>query len=96
MDIERVVEELRAERNRLDGIIIALERLQTTDEAPATLKRRGRKFMDKQGRKEVSERMKRYWAQRRTGRKEKQEHAEAAGASDEGAKANDETRVIAA
>ena len=68
MDIESIIQELRAERDRLEGIINALERLHGAEDAVATPKRRGRKFMDKQGRKEVSERMKRYWADRRTER----------------------------
>ena len=66
MDIEKIFEELRAERNRLEVIIVALERLYGTDATAAVPNRRGRKFMDKQGRKEVSLRMKQYWATRRT------------------------------
>ncbi|HUJ21932.1 MAG TPA: hypothetical protein VLX58_10440 [Bryobacteraceae bacterium] len=42
--------------------MLANPALQTV-EIPA--KKRGRKFMDEQARKEVSERMKRYWASRR-------------------------------
>jgi hypothetical protein len=38
-----------------------LSRLQ----APVVKKRRGRKFMNEDDRKDVSERMKRYWAKRR-------------------------------
>lgn len=102
MDIEKIIEELRAERNRLEGIIVALERLHGTDATAATPKRRGRKFMDKQGRKDVSERMKRYWAARRmsgTGKKDKADGASASGEREEQAdraKSADATLVIAA
>lgn len=85
MDIERIFEELRAERNRLEVIIVALERLYGTDAAAAVPNRRGRKFMDKQGRKEVSLRMKQYWAVRRmsAGNKEKPDGASAFGELEE-------------
>ncbi len=63
MDIYRVINQLRMERARLDSIIKTLESLQTED--PTGPKRRGRKFMDDGDRKAVSERMKRYWEQRR-------------------------------
>jgi hypothetical protein len=65
MDITNIISELRLERERLDGIISALERLGASGQVTAGPKRRGRKFMDKAGRLEVSERMKRYWASRR-------------------------------
>ena len=66
MDIDRVLTDLRAERDRLSEIIVNLERLQGVvkrEQAPP--KRRGRKSMDKAAREEVSERMKRYWSRRR-------------------------------
>ncbi len=66
MDILRIIEELRAERDRLDGIILALERFGREKDLVPGPKRRGRKFMDKKGRQEVSERMKRYWESRRS------------------------------
>ena len=54
------------ERNKLDRIISSIEQMILSGEAsePA-LKRRGRKSMDPAARKQVSERMKRYWAKRR-------------------------------
>jgi hypothetical protein len=64
MDIHRVISDLRLERARLDGIIKALESLSAED-SPGP-RRRGRKFMDDGDRKQVSERMKRYWEQRRS------------------------------
>lgn len=65
MDIYRVITQLRLERIRLDGIIKALESLETEDPSGGGPKRRGRKFMDDEDRKAVSERMKRYWEKRR-------------------------------
>ncbi len=69
MDIYRIIDELGEERERLGRIIESLEVLALGVElpAPVTGKRRGRKFMDESGRKEVSERMKLYWAKRRGG-----------------------------
>jgi hypothetical protein len=64
VDIEKIIEELRAERERVSETILAIERLHYGC-ATSAVKRRGRKFMDQNGRKEVSERMKRYWAGRR-------------------------------
>jgi hypothetical protein len=71
MDLYRIIRELVQERDRLQRIIDSLEamqvpgRVQTRPEG----KRRGRKSMDHTARAEVSERMKRYWAQRRAGEK---------------------------
>ena len=67
MDLTRAIRELYAEKARLEKIISSLEQLLQGDvePAPTTGKRRGRKFMNAQARKEVSERMKKYWAERR-------------------------------
>ena len=67
MDLTRAIRELYAEKARLEKIISSLEQLLQgdVDPAAATGKRRGRKFMNAQARKEVSERMKKYWAERR-------------------------------
>jgi hypothetical protein len=65
MDIYRVINQLRVERDRLDSIIKTLESLDIED--PTGPRRRGRKSMDDGARKAVSERMKRYWEQRRRG-----------------------------
>lgn len=67
MDLTRAIRELYAEKARLEKIISSLEQLLQGDVEPAaaTGKRRGRKFMNAQARKEVSERMKKYWAERR-------------------------------
>jgi hypothetical protein len=67
MDLTRAIRELYAEKARLEKIISSLEQLLQGEAEPAaaTGKRRGRKFMNAQARKEVSERMKKYWAERR-------------------------------
>jgi len=66
MNIHQAIKNLLAEKERLDRAIAHLEGMQKqrVDGAP-TQKRRGRKTMDAQARREVSERMKRYWEERR-------------------------------
>jgi hypothetical protein len=66
MDIHKLLAELRAESKRLDQIIQTLEWLTDSDRMqPRPAIRRGRKSMDEESRRQVSQRMKRYWAQRR-------------------------------
>jgi hypothetical protein len=68
MDLDKVIAKLQGERAKLDEIITALEQLKRTGaDVPKEVikKRRGRKFMNEADRREVSERMKRYWAARR-------------------------------
>ena len=68
MDLYRIIGELIAERNRIARIIESLEEMAATGGSKSrrsVIGRRGRKSMDEAARKEVSERMKRYWAQRR-------------------------------
>ena len=65
-DLYRIIRELVDERDKLDRIITSLEQMILSGETSApVLKRRGRKSMDSAARKQVSERMKRYWAKRR-------------------------------
>jgi hypothetical protein len=66
MDLYQIIEELLRERNRIQGIIESLERMNSNGNAlgNGTGKRRGRKSMDPAARQEVSARMKRYWAKR--------------------------------
>ncbi len=75
MDLYKVIDVLIDERNKIDQIIRALEgrsrgkftgagRKVTESVRPRS--RRGRKSMDAAARQEVSERMKRYWARRRS------------------------------
>ena len=69
MDLFKAIEELYAEKNRLERVIASLEELQksagATAAAPKSPKRRGRKSMNSKERREVSERMKKYWETRR-------------------------------
>lgn len=67
MDVYRIIRELVLERDRLQRIIDSLEEMQPNGRARSRPegKRRGRKSMDSAAREEVSERMKRYWAQRK-------------------------------
>ncbi len=58
-----MIRNLQNERDLVNEVIAALERLD--NRIGSGVKRRGRRFMDNDGRKEVSERMKRYWAARR-------------------------------
>jgi|SRR5579862_2831754 len=67
MELSSIIQKLHKERAKLDVLIASLEQLEKTisEVRPILKKRRGRKFMDEAGRKEVSERMKKYWADRR-------------------------------
>lgn len=68
MNINRTIRELIEEKKRLDRVIGTLEEMQRTGPVEVTAlsqKKRGRKSMDGRARKEVSERMKRYWEARR-------------------------------
>jgi hypothetical protein len=70
MDVYRIIRELVLERDRLQRIIDSLEEMVPNGRSQARpeTKRRGRKSMDRAARDEVSERMKRYWAQRKAAR----------------------------
>ena len=68
MDLYKAIQDLYAEKEKLERVIASLEELQrTAGSLPVTPsgKRRGRKSMSSKERQEVSERMKRYWAGRR-------------------------------
>jgi len=64
MDLYAAIRELHKERERLSKVIATLEELQEANSAGGMAKRRGRKGMSETERREVSERMKKYWAQR--------------------------------
>jgi hypothetical protein len=70
MDLWKYINELHEEKQRLDRLIESLESLQSHQRTPSTARaRRGRKpGMPDEERKLVSERMKRYWAERRHGK----------------------------
>jgi len=67
MDLYRIIGDLVEERNRLQRIIESLEAMDGVPVKPVKARAvtRGRKSMDNAARKEVSERMKLYWAKRR-------------------------------
>jgi hypothetical protein len=65
MDYTNLIQNLRAQRDRLQRAIDELERLQS---GPAPSRRRGRKSMGADERARVSDRMRNYWAARRTAR----------------------------
>jgi hypothetical protein len=71
MDLYKAIQELYAEKEKLERVIASLEELQRTAGGvpvlPKPSKRRGRKSMTAKERREVSERMKKYWAGRRKG-----------------------------
>jgi hypothetical protein len=70
MDLYKAIQDLYAEKEKLERVIASLEELQrTADSAPVlprSVKRRGRKSMNSSERQEVSERMRKYWAARRS------------------------------
>jgi hypothetical protein len=64
MDLNSILDFLRAERAKVDAAIAALEQLVAAH--PETMRSgRGRKQMGSEERQEVSSRMKQYWASRR-------------------------------
>ena len=68
MDIYAIIRALHAEKEWLDRAIGALEQLRSNADVDGLItgaKRRGRKSMSPEERRELSERMKKYWAQRR-------------------------------
>ena len=66
MDLTKTIQELYAEKQRLERIIASLEELQGASTAlPTGSKRRGRRSMGVKERQEVSARMKKYWAAQR-------------------------------
>jgi hypothetical protein len=66
MDLSKTIAELYQEKTRLDRVIASLEQL-GVESFPVSIAvpRRGRKFMSPEERREVSERMRRYWADRK-------------------------------
>jgi len=72
MNLHKTLQELYAQREKLERVIASLEGLQLPADAtsgqPVTGKRRGRKSMGAAERREVSARMRKYWALRRKNR----------------------------
>ncbi len=69
MDLYKAIQDLYAEKEKLERVIASLEELQRNagleSDIPKPARRRGRKSMGVKERQEVSERMKKYWAGRR-------------------------------
>ena len=68
IDLRKVLKDLYTQRERLEHVIASLEALQegSTAGLPTHKKtNRGRKSMGPEERREVSERMRKYWAARR-------------------------------
>jgi len=68
MDLFKAIQDLYAEKNKLERVIASLEELQRSADLtpePQSAKRRGRKSMNSKERQQVSERMKKYWESRR-------------------------------
>jgi hypothetical protein len=65
MDFHQVLRILHAQKEKLDRVIASLEELQIITSKAAAPRRPGRKTMNKEERREVSARMKRYWAERK-------------------------------
>ena len=63
MDLYQAIQELYEEKRRLDQAIAALESQGIAATPPPS--RRGRKSMNEEERKQVSERMRKYWESRR-------------------------------
>jgi hypothetical protein len=75
MDLYKAIEDLYAEKEKLERVIASLEDLQRAagggiPPMPKSGKRRGRKSMNADERLEVSARMKKYWASRREHKRE--------------------------
>ena len=75
MDLYKAIQDLYAEKEKLERVIASLEELQRTAGSvpllPKPVRRRGRKSMDPSERQEVSDRMRKYWASRRQEKNEK-------------------------
>lgn len=68
MDLYQAIRALHEEKKRLDRLIAVLEELEQSanhTQTRTSKKRRGRKSMSPEERRQVSERMKRYWSQRK-------------------------------
>jgi hypothetical protein len=75
MDLYKAIQDLYAEKEKLERVIASLEELQRSAGSEPVLlakplKRRGRKSMSSEERQEVSARMRQYWEARRKGEPE--------------------------
>lgn len=65
MDIHKIIQELYEERDRIDRVIKSIEALGGDQELVFEPKRRGRKTMSQEERRQISQRMRKYWENRR-------------------------------
>lgn len=66
MDLSKAIQDLYAEKEKIERSIALLEQIQNNGAVRANvMSRRGRKSMGADERKEVSSRMRAYWASRR-------------------------------
>jgi hypothetical protein len=65
MDITRTLDEVRRHKESVERVIASLKELQRVTNGSTSGKRRGRKSMSEAERREVSKRMKDYWASQR-------------------------------
>lgn len=67
MDLDKIIRGLKDDKAKLEQSIAELERLSQSNVVFEALqkRKRGRKSMGVEERKEVSERMRQYWAERR-------------------------------
>jgi len=68
MDLQKTIQELQFQKQRLEHTIAELEQLQNGDgggRVAVQAKRRGRRSMGPEERQDVSRRMKHYWEARR-------------------------------
>lgn len=67
MDLQQTIHQLEIQKRTIEFVIAELEQLQNGNDSGSVVmkNRRGRKSMGSEERQQVSERMKRYWANRR-------------------------------
>ena len=65
MDLRANIQSLKAQLERVDRSIAKLEGLRGKGDGTAPRRKGGRKSMGREERRQVAERMRRYWAQRR-------------------------------
>ena len=69
MDLQETIRQLEIQKRKVELVIAELEQLQGK-EGGVSPNRRGRKSMGSEERQQVSERVKRYWANRREQREQ--------------------------
>jgi len=67
MDLQQTIHQLEIQKQKIEFVISELEQLQNGNDSGSVVmeNRRGRKSMGSEERRQVSERMRRYWANRR-------------------------------